>query len=152
MGYLLIITIIFIIDLVIKTIVEQRCKQGEEKSYCEGKFIIQKYHNKGFALNAFEKYPKFVANGPALLCGGMFATLLVLLLKKGYGAVKLALSLIIGGAASNIYDRYSKHYVVDYIRFGVKWKWLREIVFNFSDFCIIAGTILLVLSQINKKE
>lgn len=151
MVYLLIITTIFIADLLIKSIVDKKCKAGEEIPCCHGKVIIRKYYNKGFALNKFEKYPKLVSYGPAVLCVGLFFRLLWLIATKGCKGMKLALSMVIGGAASNIYDRFTKHYVVDYIRFGVAWKWLRKIVFNISDFFIIIGTVLLVLFSKDKE-
>lgn len=147
MAYLLIIAAIFIADLILKSIVEKKCRLGEKISCCHGKVIIEKYYNRGFALNKFEKYPKLVAYGPAVFCVGLFCRLLWLLATKGCKGMKLALSMVIGGAVSNIYDRFTKHYVVDYIRFGAAWKWLRKIVFNISDFFIILGTILLVFFQ-----
>ena len=146
MGYLLLIVMIFIADFGIKKIVEKKLRVGDVKSCFQGRIFLQRYHNRGFALNAFEKYPKLVAGGPAVLWAVMFLSLVVLLFKKGYTGVKLALSMINGGALSNLYDRLTKHYVVDYIRFGVKWKWLRKIVFNVSDLFIIVGTVLLVAS------
>ena len=56
--------------------------------------------------------------------------------------LKAGLSLLVGGAFSNTYDRLKRKYVVDYISFGVKWKGLRKVVFNVSDFCIIIGALL----------
>ena len=38
-----------------------------------------------------------------------------------------------------------RKYVVDYVSFGVKWKRLRNVVFNLSDFCIIIGALLTAL-------
>lgn len=147
MGYLLIISLVFITDLIVKTVVEKKCKLGKQHSYLKGKVIIQKYYNKGFAFDKFEKYPNLVSHGSALICGVLFIRLIFLLFQKGYQGVKVALSLVVGGAASNIYDRFSKHYVVDYISFGVKWKKLRNTVFNLSDFFIMAGTLLMLFCK-----
>ena len=152
MGYLLLIIMIFIADFIIKAMVEKKLELGEEKSCFQGKIFLQRYHNRGFALNAFETYPKFVVGGPAVLFVGTVVTLMVLIFKKGHAGIKLALSMISGGAFSNLHDRFTKHYVVDYIRFGVKWKWLRKIVFNLSDFFIIVGTILLLVFAMDEKE
>lgn len=147
MGYLLIITLVFITDLIIKTVIEKTRSQGKKDSYFNGKIIIQKYYNKGFALDKFEKYPKLVSCGSAAVCIILLIRLLVLLFQKGYKGLKVALSLIIGGASSNVFDRFTKHYVVDYISFDVKWKKLQKVVFNLSDFCIIAGTLLMMFSK-----
>ena len=67
--------------------------------------------------------------------------------QKGKYMMKTGLALLLGGALSNTYDRLKRKYVVDYFSFGVKWKRLRNIVFNISDFCILAGTLLTVLGQ-----
>ena len=59
--------------------------------------------------------------------------------------LRVGLSLLLGGAFSNTYDRLKRKYVVDYVSFGVKWKKLRQVVFNISDFCIITGALLAIL-------
>lgn len=147
MGYLLIITLVFITDLIVKTVIEKTRSQGKQNRYFKGKVIIQKYYNKGFALDKFEKYPRLVSYGSAAVTVVLLIKLIILLFQKGYKGLKVALSLIIGGACSNIFDRFTKHYVVDYISFDVKWKKLRQVVFNLSDFCIIAGTLLMMISK-----
>ena len=48
--------------------------------------------------------------------------------------LKTGLSLILGGAYSNTYDRLFRKYVVDYVSFEVRNPRLRNIVFNLSDF------------------
>ena len=60
--------------------------------------------------------------------------------------LKLGLSLLLGGAFSNTYDRFTREYVVDYFSFCSPWKGLNRIVFNISDFCIIIGSLIAVLS------
>ena len=147
MGYFLIITMVFITDLIVKTVIEKKCKLREQDRFFHGKVIIQKYYNKGFALDRFEKYPKLVSYGSAAVSVILLIKLIVLLFQKGYKGLKIALSFIIGGACSNIIDRFTKHYVVDYISFDVKWEKLRKIVFNLSDFFIIVGTLLMVISK-----
>lgn len=147
MGYLLIITLVFITDLIVKTVIEKTYSQGKQKRYLKGKVMIHKYYNKGFALDKFEKYPKFVSYGSAGVCIVLLIRLVILLFQKGYRGLKIALSLIIGGASSNVFDRFTKHYVVDYISFDTKWRKLRKVVFNLSDFFIIAGTLLMIISK-----
>lgn len=150
MFYLGIIVIIFLTDFFIKKIVDKKLAFGEKKTYLNGKIILEKYYNKGFALDKFEKYPKLVAYGSCFVCSLLVVKLCILLFKKGNKGLKTALAMIIGGAGSNIYDRFRRHHVVDYVRFGVEWKALRKIVFNISDFFIIFGTILFLVFQKNK--
>lgn len=59
--------------------------------------------------------------------------------------LKTGLSILLGGAYSNTYDRLVRGYVVDYFGFQVKNERLRNIVFNISDFCIMIGALISVL-------
>ncbi|HJA92944.1 MAG TPA: signal peptidase II, partial [Candidatus Eisenbergiella merdipullorum] len=61
----------------------------------------------------------------------------------GCAALKTGLSLLLGGAWSNTYDRLKRKYVVDYFSLNVKWKPLRQIIFNISDFCILIGALII---------
>lgn len=63
----------------------------------------------------------------------------------GNRLLRVGLALLLGGAFSNTYDRLKRKYVVDYLSFGVRWKGLRRIVFNVSDFCILIGAMLSAL-------
>ena len=77
----------------------------------------------------------------------VLATLLfaITLGNAGKGLMKWGLTLLLGGAYSNTYDRIVRRYVVDYISFNVKNKKMRQIVFNMADFCIMIGAILVVI-------
>lgn len=50
--------------------------------------------------------------------------------------------MILGGGLSNYMDRRNKGYVTDYISFNVKNKEMKNMVFNLSDFFILAGSVL----------
>lgn len=69
---------------------------------------------------------------------------------RGRHMLKTGLSLILGGAYSNTYDRLFRKYVVDYVSFEVRNPRLRNIVFNLSDFGIMIGSCLLVISQMRE--
>lgn len=64
--------------------------------------------------------------------------------KAGKGLLKWGLTLLLGGAYSNTYDRLARKYVVDYVSFPVPGR-LGKVVFNVGDFCIMIGTLLCVL-------
>ena len=55
--------------------------------------------------------------------------------------------MLAGGGLSNLYDRYTKHLVVDYVRFQTGPKWFRRIIFNVSDFFIFIGAVLAVIGS-----
>lgn len=60
---------------------------------------------------------------------------------------KTGYTFLLGGALSNLYDRCRKGYVTDYIRFHSPWKRLNELVFNLSDFFIMAGAVLVWIGR-----
>ena len=65
----------------------------------------------------------------------------------GKGMLKFGLSLLLGGAFSNTYDRLRRGYVVDYFRLNVPAKRIWNLIFNISDFCIVIGAVLVVLGE-----
>lgn len=150
MKYLMIAAAIFTGDSFLKKHMEERQEICGKKELCRGRIQLRKYHNKGAAMNFLEEHPGLVrkASGAVLL---MLAALWCLFLpRKKNPCLMLGLSLAIGGGASNLYDRVKKGYVMDYINFRTPWKWLNQIVFNISDFCVIFGSLLVILA--GKKE
>lgn len=151
MLYLGIIAAIFSLEFVIKTIVEKKSKTGVTKSVCNGKILLRKHHNKGFALNKGQKRPQMVAVVSFLLC--LIITVFALLTGGRYNSmVKTGLSVMLGGAYSNMYDRLFRNYVVDYVSIGVKNKKLRRVVFNIADVCIMIGAILVIMGGIGHEN
>ena len=151
MIYLGIIGGIFLLEAVIKMIVEKKGKIGVTKPVCGGKILLKKYHNKGFALNIGEKKQKYVAVISLILTVGVTAVSL-LLGNRWNVLIKTGLSMVLGGAYSNTYDRLFRTYVVDYLSFGTKNDKLRRIVFNIADFCIMIGAILVVIGGISSEN
>lgn len=142
---LVIIAGIFLGDLWIKNYIEKHIVDGELRKKLGGKLLIRKYHNRGAALNAGEKKRPLVAAISVLLTIAAAVLLIISLGHRGNNLLRIGLSLLLGGAFSNTYDRLKRKYVVDYVSFGVKWKKLRNVVFNISDFCIIIGALLAAL-------
>lgn len=151
MLYLGIIAVVFSLEFVIKTIVEKKGKLGATKPVCGGKLLLRKHHNKGVMLNIGQKRQKVVAGISLILCIGI--TVFSLLFgNKWNKLIRCGISLLLGGAYSNTYDRLFRTYVVDYFSFGVKNPKLRRIVFNLADFCIMIGAILVVMGGIGNEN
>lgn len=151
MLYLGTIAAIFSLEFIIKNIVEKRGKTGVTKPVLNGKILLRKHLNKGFMLNIGQKWQKGVAAVSLVLC--IFLTAFMLLTGGRYnGVVKTGLSMVLGGAYSNTYDRLFRTYVVDYISIGVNNKKLRRIVFNMADFCIMIGTVLMIVGGIANED
>lgn len=141
MGFIVIILIIFIVDDKIKNYMENTKEMHEKETILNGHIILERYHNKGAMLNFLEKNTKVVKYISASLLGVLSIVFMFILPKQGKKLLKLALALVIGGACSNVYDRITKGYVVDYFSF----KFIKNIIFNISDICIFVGSGLLAI-------
>lgn len=150
---------IFLADLRIKHKIEQRFQTDESRTSRCGCFRLTNYHNHGAMLNAGESKPERV-RAVALFFSAVLSVYYIGMLVGGTPAKKrLALGMLLGGAWSNLYDRFRQGYVTDYISFpkagaaagkliGKKrGDYLGGIVFNFSDFCILLGALLHVLTE-----
>ena len=111
-------------DLFCKYRTEQKADGEKEKELFGGKVLIRKVHNHGFALNVLSGEDRIV------------------------GTWKFAgTSLMLAGALSNLYDRFRRGYVVDYIGFAAADPQIRKITFNIGDFCLMAGAAVLAAAQ-----
>lgn len=143
MIYIIIILSIFIGDGFIKKYIEETKQYGKDEKILGGKIIISKYHNAGAMLNFLEKEKEVVLVLSSVILGVVLTILAILLPKKENKLLKFGLSLILGGALSNIYDRMKKGYVVDYFSFS----WLKKVIFNISDICIFIGTFIASIAK-----
>ena len=82
-------------------------------------FSITAHHNKGAFLNAGQKRQAAVAAVSVLLTIGVAAVFALSLGMQGNRMLKAGLSMLLGGAFSNTYDRLKRKYVVDYFSFHV---------------------------------
>ncbi|MBD5456747.1 MAG: signal peptidase II [Lachnospiraceae bacterium] len=145
MQYLAVILGIFGLDIGIKNHIEKTKTEDVDELRAGGAFIIRKHHNKGAFLNAGENRQKAVMVLSVLLSAALTVFYVVTLGNAGKGMLKWGLTLLLGGAYSNTYDRLTRKYVVDYLSFNVPWKWLRRIIFNIGDFCIMIGALISTL-------
>lgn len=144
-GCITLILGIFFGDLWIKNRIEAMDEDSFPKKKLQGKIELRRYHNTGAMLNlgaAKQTAVKAAAIGLTLLLTIVFIGSLG---QHGKKTLRTGLALLLGGSFSNIYDRMKRGYVVDYFGFPVKWKWLRKIVFNLSDFCIMIGALLMAI-------
>ncbi|MCR5716057.1 MAG: signal peptidase II [Lachnospiraceae bacterium] len=135
------------LDARLKDRAENDLTIGKDRPVAGGKLLLTRYHNHGAALNLGQHTPK-IMQGISVVFTILIAVVFVLTLgKKGNHLLKLGLSLLLGGAFSNTYDRLSKGYVVDYFRIGARNPKIRRVIFNISDFAIMIGALLTVISQ-----
>ncbi len=139
------ITGIFMGEKYLKERMERQLPQGENLEVWGGRLLLRRHHNRG-AMLGLGKGRGAVVTTLSLLLTGLAALVFVLSLSvHGSNLLRAGLSLLLGGAFSNTYDRLKQQYVMDYVSFNVKWTPLRRLVFNVSDFCILLGVMLSVL-------
>ena len=93
-------------------------------------------HNPGAAFSLWPQMPPVVLLSLNVLVLGVFVALIWPCLAQRAGVA--AAILVLGGAIGNIIDRFSRHFVIDYLDFHV-WP-----VFNLADTCVVVGVAILV--------
>ena len=145
MQYLTAILGLFGLEFLVKKHIEKTKTEGVDEKACGGALLIRKHHNKGAFLNIGEKNQKAVMVISVMLTVLMTVFYIMTLTNAGKGLLKWGLTLLLGGAYTNTYDRLTRKYVVDYVSFNVPFRWLRRIIFNIGDFCIMIGAMLSVI-------
>lgn len=146
MIYIVVLLSVFLADLMLKKYVEENFDKNEQKLIAGGRITVRKFHNDGIALGKLSDHKEEIRKGTFTVMGVSLIYFIVLLFRKGRQLKKLGLALFLGGAACNWFDRFHQRTVTDYFSLNVKWKKLKNLVFNISDFCIVAGLLLALLS------
>lgn len=147
MIYVIMIGSLFLCEWFIKNMAEAWGKEKVQKDIWGGRLYLTKYHNEGAFLNLGEKKRKLMAVISVFLTVFCLMLFLLSLFQKGNGLLKAGLSLLLGGAFSNTYDRIKRKYVVDYFGFRLKcFPGLSKVVFNLSDFFIAIGAMIAALA------
>lgn len=153
MIYLFLAALIFCIDEAFKNRIEKKPGSEFPASLKHG-IGLEKHHNYGFSLNKNDDKPWLVQLISVLVMIPLVIWAAWLFFTRGgkKGGIftrlmgKLGASFLLGGAASNLYDRLNRGYVVDYIRFpNCRIKKIRHIIFNIADFFLFMGAALSVL-------
>ena len=117
----------------------------KEMDACNGHVHIMTYHNHGAFMNLGERKPAIVKLISILLTAFLSILFLVTLTRHGNHMLKIGLSILLGGAYSNTYDRLKRTYVVDYLNFPKAPGKIKNLVFNISDFAILIGSLISIL-------
>lgn len=141
------IGILALIDLCLKELIEEQADEEFPRALkgTGERIVLHKSYNRGFPFGFLKEKPELVKMIPVAAASAVFGALAYLLGKKGHFAEKLAFSLTLGGAVSNLIDRYKRNHVVDYFSFNVRG--LKKIIFNLGDLFIFAGMIILMLAE-----
>ncbi len=136
---------VFGADGIIKHYVEKKEEFDVPREAFSGRLWLRRHYNRGAAFGIGAGKPAFVTAVQGVLLSVSAACFAALLPKRGRIGLKAALGLILGGGASNFYDRLKRKHVVDYVSIPARWNFARRIVFNLSDVCILCGSLLLAV-------
>ena len=152
MIWLLLVIGIFVGDGLCKTYMDRSLQEKEQRPVLGGHVILRKFHNPGAMLGLGQNRSPVLALASGLMTGALAIGWLRVLQEKGGMLLKLAMSFLLGGALSNVWDRLRQGFVVDYFSFRVPLEKLRRIVFNLSDLFIFAGAGLVIVYSFFKRK
>jgi len=128
---------ILVLDQLTKKLICLNFLPGQSRPIIENIFHLTLIYNKGIAFGLFLG----TALIPVFISIMVIVLLIVSVIKiKGHDLIlKIAFSLILGGAAGNLVDRIRFGYVIDFLDFRI-WP-----VFNVADTAITIGAGLLIV-------
>jgi signal peptidase II len=151
--YLLIALVVVLLDRWTKHIVAKRISLYSHIQVIPGFFTLTHTENTGAAFSLFADSNAHWKTA-MLIVFSVIALLVVSVLlwrnHHAHVATGIGLSLIMGGAVGNLWDRLARGRVVDFLLFYVKrYQWP---VFNLADSAIVVGAGLLVLEILFHKS
>jgi signal peptidase II len=152
LPYLILVAAVVIFDRWTKALIQNRFDLNESASVIDGFFNITYVRNTGVAFGIFSSIS---APAKSLLLSIFTALAAIVVVTysvrspAGNRLLQIALSLILGGALGNLYDRIAFGYVVDFLEFYVgAYHWPS---FNIADSAITVGVVLLAFEIIRNE-
>ncbi len=143
---------LFAADRWTKIAITQSLELYEARTIIPGFFDLVHARNTGIAFSLFADAGPLVREWflPALTVGAIVFVLVLFWRHDGGLRGQAALSLILAGAAGNLYDRLLYGYVTDFLDVYVgSYHWP---AFNVADSCITIGALLLLLDSALSSE
>jgi signal peptidase II len=151
--YLLIALVVVLLDRWTKRLVAQRISLYSHIQVIPGFFRLTHTENTGAAFSLFADSPAHWKTGLLIAFSVVALVVVSVLLWKNHHAhvvSGIGLSLIMGGALGNLWDRLARGRVVDFLLFYFRrYQWP---VFNLADSAIVVGAGLLVLEILFHKS
>lgn len=153
MRHLLTAVAVLILDRFTKWLVVRNIALEDTISIIPGLFRLTHLENTGAAFSLFAESPSPFKT--ALLVVVSVAALIIVALllwarRRDFNATTLALSLIMGGALGNLWDRLADGKVTDFLDFYIgthHWP-----PFNVADSAIVVGAMLLLTRTLKKEQ
>ena len=145
--WLLLAAAVIALDLATKAMIVARFQEGEALPVTSFMSLVLAY-NTGAAfsfLAGAAGWQRWLFAGIAVIASGV---LIYLIRRGGSRMLLLGLSLILGGALGNLWDRIVLGHVTDFLLFHYRgWSWP---AFNVADSAITVGAGLLILDSFRK--
>jgi signal peptidase II len=146
LPYLLLVALTVLLDRWTKSLIHARFDLNQSVSVIDGLIDITYVRNTGVAFGIFNSFSS-PAKSLMLSMFGLTAAAIVILYSLRSPArnrlLQAALSLILGGALGNLYDRIQYGYVIDFLE--IYYRSYHWPAFNVADSAISTGVVLLAL-------
>ena len=152
LPYALLVAAILVLDRWTKLLIQKRFDLNESITVIDGFFNITYVRNTGVAFGIFSSISspaKSVLLSLFTACAAVVVVTYSVRSPAGNRLLQIALSLILGGALGNLYDRLAYRYVVDFLEFYAgSYHWPS---FNVADSAISIGVGLLAVEIIRSE-
>jgi len=152
-AHFLLALVVFLVDRWTKHLAATRIRLYDHIQIIPGFFRLTHTENTGAAFSLFADSPAHWKTELLIAFSAVAMVIVTVLIWKQCRALSLtgiALSLILGGAAGNLWDRLASGHVVDFLLFYIKqYQWP---VFNLADSSIVVGASLLVIEILFHKS
>ena len=146
-ALLLLAVVLFGLDRWSKVLVIENLELYDSRTVIPGFFDLVHARNTGIAFSLFADSGAWMRDWvlPALTAGAIVFVLVLFWRYEGGWRGRLALTLVLAGAAGNLYDRLLFGYVTDFLDVYIgAWHWP---AFNVADSCITVGALLLLFDS-----
>lgn len=144
MFYIIIFSIIIVSDQLAKYYFDKKIELGTFKEVIKNKFYFANIKNTGAAYGLLNKNPillKLISIFSIILVCTHFIDIFKEDKSKN---MRFALAFILGGAFSNVFDRFKRKSVTDYLYIKIK----KAPIFNIADVFVLFGSLMLVCKSI----
>ena len=142
---------VFGVDRVTKMWIDAKVGPWDVLPVIPGFFNIIHSENRGMAFSLLADAPESVRSLVLVgISGAVLLFVAVMLWQAGRGLERLALTLVMGGAMGNLWDRIFRGSVTDFLDFYIgEYHWA---TFNVADSAITIGAILLAWEMLRSRR